>query len=71
MKKPYRIALLTVALIAAILLLERTVKVAAAAAPTGMTDWDQTFLKSLYATEQKSKLQRSQIAHRMVSDLKP
>ena len=36
MKKPYRIALLTVALIAAILLLERTVKVAAAAAPTGI-----------------------------------
>jgi hypothetical protein len=42
-----------------------------AAAPAGMTDWDQTFLKSLYATEQKSKLQRSQIAHRMVSELKP
>src|ERR1700681_4486855 len=36
MKKPYRIALLTVALIAAILLLERAVKVAAAAAPTGI-----------------------------------
>jgi pimeloyl-ACP methyl ester carboxylesterase len=36
MKKPYRIALLTVALIAAILLLERTVTVAAAAAPTGI-----------------------------------
>jgi len=36
MKKPYRIALLTVALITAILLLERTVKVAAAAAPTGI-----------------------------------
>jgi hypothetical protein len=41
------------------------------AAPTGMTDWDQTFLKSLYATEQKSKLQRSQIARQMVSELKP
>jgi len=36
MKKIYRIALLTVALITAILLLERTVKVAAAAAPTGI-----------------------------------
>src|SRR6202163_780451 len=36
MKKPYRIALLTVALIAAILLLERAVKVAAAASPTGI-----------------------------------
>ncbi len=36
MKKLYRIALLTVALITAILLLERTVKVAAAAAPIGI-----------------------------------
>src|ERR1700722_18874825 len=36
MKKPYRIALLTVALIVAILLLERTVKVASAAAPMGI-----------------------------------
>jgi hypothetical protein len=41
------------------------------AAPTGMTDWDQTFLKSLYATEQKSKLQRSQIAHQMVHEIAP
>jgi pimeloyl-ACP methyl ester carboxylesterase len=36
MKKPYRIALLTVALITAVLLLEKTVKVAAAATPTGI-----------------------------------
>src|SRR6202453_523748 len=36
MKKPYRIALLTVALITAALLLEKTVKVAAAATPTGI-----------------------------------
>ena len=41
------------------------------AAPTGMTDWDQTFLKSLYATEQKSKLQRSQIARQMVREIAP
>jgi hypothetical protein len=41
------------------------------AAPIGMTDWDQTFLKSLYATEQKSKLQRSQIARQMVHDIAP
>jgi hypothetical protein len=40
-------------------------------APTGMTDWDQTFLKSLYATEQKSKLQRSQIAHQMAHEIGP
>ena len=36
MKKLYRIALLTVALITAVLLLERTVRVAAAATPTGI-----------------------------------
>jgi len=36
MKKLYRIALLTVALITAVLLLEKTVKVAAAATPTGI-----------------------------------
>jgi hypothetical protein len=42
---------------------------AAKNAPTGMTDWDQTFLKSLYATEQTSKQQRSQIARRMVRDM--
>jgi hypothetical protein len=41
------------------------------AAPSGMTEWDQAFLKSLYATEQSSTLQRSQIAHQMVSKLKP
>jgi hypothetical protein len=41
------------------------------AAPAGMTDWDKAFLKSLYATDQKATLQRSQIAHQMVSELKP
>jgi hypothetical protein len=41
------------------------------AAPAGMTDWDQTFLKSLYATEPRSKLQRSQIAHEMVREMAP
>jgi|SRR5665213_1195218 len=41
------------------------------AAPTGLTDWDKAFLKSLYATEQKSKLQRSQIARQMVREMTP
>jgi hypothetical protein len=41
------------------------------AAPTGMTEWDQTFLKSLYATEQKSRLQRGQIARSMVREIAP
>jgi hypothetical protein len=39
------------------------------AAPTGMTDWDRTFLKSLYATEQKSKGQRGEIARAMVREI--
>jgi hypothetical protein len=39
-------------------------------APTAMTDWDQTFLQSLYATDQKLKTQRSAITHQMVSELK-
>jgi hypothetical protein len=41
------------------------------AVPTGMTEWDQAFLKSLYATEQKSKLQRGQIARSMVREIAP
>jgi hypothetical protein len=40
-------------------------------APASMTEWDQTFLKSLYETDQKSKLQRSQITHQMVSEIAP
>ncbi|HEY6458139.1 MAG TPA: hypothetical protein VIY90_22920 [Steroidobacteraceae bacterium] len=40
-------------------------------APAGMTEWDQSFLKSLYATEQKSKLQRSQIVHQMARGMAP
>jgi hypothetical protein len=39
------------------------------AAPVVMTDWDQAFLKSLYSTDQKSKPQRSQIAHQMVHEM--
>ncbi len=42
---------------------------ASTAAPSGMTDWDRTFLKSLYASDQKSRLQRSQIAHQMVREI--
>jgi hypothetical protein len=44
---------------------------AAPAAPLTLTDWDQAFLKSLYSTDQKARLQRSQIAHQMVPELKP
>ncbi|HEY6456131.1 MAG TPA: hypothetical protein VIY90_12730 [Steroidobacteraceae bacterium] len=39
------------------------------AAPEGLTDWDQAFLNSLYATEQISKTQRSHIANSMVRDV--
>lgn len=39
------------------------------AAPAGITDWDQTFLKSLYATEQTSRQQRGAIARAMVRDI--
>jgi hypothetical protein len=48
-----------------------TVNGAPEAAPAGMTDWDQAFLKSLYATEQISKQQRGQIAHQMVREMAP
>ena len=41
------------------------------AAHAGLTDWDQAFLKSLYATDQKSKLQRSAIASNMVRSIVP
>jgi len=34
-------------------------------APMDMTDWDHVFLKSLYATPQKSTEQRTEIAHAM------
>ncbi len=40
-------------------------------APSGMTEWDQAFLKSLYSTEQKSMIQRSEIARKMVHDIAP
>jgi hypothetical protein len=35
----------------------------------GISDWDRAFLKSLYSTEQKSKLQRALIAQEMVREL--
>jgi hypothetical protein len=41
------------------------------AAPMNLTPWDKAFLKSLYATEQKSKVQRSQIARQMVREIAP
>jgi hypothetical protein len=37
----------------------------------GMSDWDRGFLKSLYETEQRSRLQRSQIALNMVRAIAP
>jgi len=40
-------------------------------ASIGLTEWDQAFLKSFYSSEQKSVLERSQIAHIMVGQLTP
>ena len=40
-------------------------------ASPGMTEWDQAFLKSVYATEQKSVVQRQQIALGMVRAVAP
>jgi hypothetical protein len=40
-------------------------------AEAGMTDWDRSFLKAVYSTEQKSVKQRSQIAQAMLHDLAP
>jgi hypothetical protein len=40
-------------------------------ASAGMTDWDRAFLKSMYATEQKSVLQRRLIARDMDHELVP
>jgi hypothetical protein len=40
-------------------------------AAAGMSDWDQAFLKSLYTTEQKSKLQRSQMTRQTVREVAP
>ena len=41
------------------------------AAPAGLTDWDQAFLKSLYSTEQLAKGQSGQIARAMVREIVP
>ena len=43
--------------------------VAPQAAPAGMSDWDRTFLKSLYVSEQISIHQRTQIVHDMVNEM--
>lgn len=37
--------------------------------PSGLTDWDQAFLKALYATDRRSKLQRGQISRAMVRQI--
>jgi hypothetical protein len=39
------------------------------AAPEGLSDWDQSFLKFLYATDQISKIQRNHIANAIVRDM--
>jgi hypothetical protein len=41
------------------------------AAGPGMSDWDRAFLKSLYATEQRNRMQRSQITLNMVRVIAP
>lgn len=41
------------------------------AASAGMTDWDRAFLKSFYSTEQKSALQRGEIALDMAREITP
>jgi hypothetical protein len=38
-------------------------------APAGMTEWDRAYLKSLYATEQSSKVQRDLIAKGMLREI--
>jgi hypothetical protein len=40
-------------------------------ASPGLTDWDQAFLKSMYAAEQKSVVARSAIARDMVRNIAP
>jgi hypothetical protein len=39
------------------------------AAPAGLSDWDEAFLRALYSTEQRSHLQRSQIVRAMVREM--
>jgi hypothetical protein len=39
--------------------------------PSGLTTWDQAFLRELYHSDQSSPAQRSQIAVRMVHDVAP
>jgi hypothetical protein len=41
------------------------------AAPAGISEWDQAFLRSLYTTASTSKGQRAQIAHQMMREMGP
>jgi hypothetical protein len=41
------------------------------AAPAGMSGWDQAFLKALYATDQRHKMQRDDMARVMLGELAP
>jgi hypothetical protein len=43
----------------------------AVAAPSGLTIWDQAFLRALYHADQSSTTERSQIAVRMAQDVAP
>jgi hypothetical protein len=38
-------------------------------APDGLSDWDQSFLKALYATEQVARTQGSDVANSIVRDV--
>jgi hypothetical protein len=38
-------------------------------APDGVSEWDQAFLKALYVTEQKSKLQETLVVREMVREI--
>jgi hypothetical protein len=49
----------------------RLFSTAEGANPTGLTDWDSAFLKAIYDTSQKAKLQRAAIAQSMVHHLAP
>lgn len=46
-------------------------QVPATDAPPGMSEWDRAFLKGLYATNQRLKMQRNAIAHSMVDEIAP
>ena len=38
-------------------------------APTGLTEWDEAFLKALYHTDPSARLQRSAVTRSVVQDI--